>query len=188
MSPLQIAVRTILEQPLAYEWSVQGFGLLRLYMRNDARLHIWDKRLRYQNVSMIHNHSWWLHSTVVVGELRNRRYVRTGLGDDTAMWCKRLVTGYSTRDVSEPKLVLMRALDVEFYRPGDAYLQAPNVVHETDADDSTVTLMKRNETEGDGQADVYWPADGKWGTAKPRPASTDEILMVTRSVLEKHFA
>lgn len=39
---LQLAVRNILEKPLAFDWSVQGLGMMRVYLDSSkrTRLHI----------------------------------------------------------------------------------------------------------------------------------------------------
>ena len=76
----------ILDNASSYKWSVQGFGMLRLYIRKVGRLHIWDNELRYPGVSVIHNHSWDLESTIIVGAIRNTRYTAGGfvLKDSTS--------------------------------------------------------------------------------------------------------
>jgi hypothetical protein len=154
------------------EWSVQGFGMLRLYIRTIGRLHIWDSALRYPNVSMIHNHSWDLKSTVVAGCIRNTRFTREPLMGRKYVG-QRLVTGYNTRMVTPIEDVRLLDWPTETYLPGDVYAQRAAEIHRTDATDGTVTIMARNEDE-QGEADVFWPADCTWGTAKPRPATPDE--------------
>lgn len=184
---LQLAIRTILEKSTSFEWSIQGFGMLRLHLRDDARIHIWDKSLRYPNVSMIHNHSWDLRSEIVVGELRNARFVESNCGPHFIR--RRLVTGYKTKMVSAEESIRLQIVNgVEHYIAGETYSQLAHEIHSTDAEDSTVALMHRNEHQGDGTADVFWPADKKWGTAKPRIATDAEVEVITDRVLKKHFA
>lgn len=170
--PLQIAVLGILDNADKYEWSVQGFGMLRLYIRKLGRLHIWDSMLRYPGVSMIHNHSWDLRSTIVAGELTNVIFSHNV--DHVSFSGKRLVTGYQTHDVSELPTAILGVTSKQSYLPGECYSQAASLIHRTDAADGTITLMERQEDEN-GQADVYWPYGTEWGTAKPRPATTEEI-------------
>jgi hypothetical protein len=179
--PLRLAVTAILDNATAYEWSVQGFGMLRLYIRDIGRLHIWDSSLRYPDVSMVHNHSWDLRSTVVSGRLVNTRFWQHKAG--APHQGKRLITGYQTRDVQDLGVVLLRAQTPEIYIPGDVYHQRASEIHRTDAEDGTITLMERKEDE-QGQADVYWHAGTEWGTAKPRPATRDEIVEVSQRALK----
>lgn len=190
VTPLQVLALAILDNPLAYQWSVQGFGVLRLYIRDVGRLHIWDSALRYPGVSMIHNHSWDLRSTVIFGCLVNTRFTTTP-PEGYVPWPrperyegKRLITGYQTRDVVTLEPVTLYPNVVETFRSGDEYAQKAHEIHRTDAFDGTVTLMLRKEDEN-GQADVYWPAGTEWGTAKPRPATPEEVKnTVDRALLE----
>jgi hypothetical protein len=181
VAALRLAVIQILDHALDYEWSVQGFGMLRLYIRKIGRLHIWDDHLRYPNVSMIHNHSWDLRSTVVCGALANARYSR----DDVIgrpYKTHRMITGYNCVTVSP--VVDVRLLDhpIERYQPGDDYAQRAHEIHETLAKNGTVTIMQRNEDDN-GQADIFWPADCTWGTAKPRAATQAEIQSTVERAL-----
>ncbi len=183
MSPLQIAVLAILDNAETFSWSVHGFGMLRLYIRNLGRLHIWDSALRYPNVSMVHNHSWDLRSTVVSGQLVNTRFSPTE-GYGAVYEGKRLITGYNTTDVQHfPFPVALMASPSEVYGPGSVYTQHASEVHRTDATDGTISLMERQEDEN-GQADVYWLAGTEWGTAKPRPATSDEVHITVQRALE----
>lgn len=169
------------DQDLKSDWSVQGFGMLRLYIRNLGRLHVWDQALRYPGVSMIHNHSWDLHSTVISGTLANTRFdVNNGRGD--LYHGKRLVTGYQTYDVVDLGKVLLDENFAEFYEAGDSYAQVAHEVHRTDAYNGTITLMLRQEYTN-GQADVYWPVGTEWGTAKPRKATAQEVYQVLQRAL-----
>lgn len=182
MTPLQLAVRAILERAAAYDWSVQGFGLLRLYMGREGRLHVWAPCLRYDGVSVIHDHSWDLHSTIVSGRLVNRRYVETQLPGSSYLK-RKLVTGYNTRFIAPSTRTYLVALKDEVYLPGGEYAQKATEIHETIPDPYTVTFMQRYE-DTDGLATVYWPVGSEWGTAKPRPATPEEVKRVTKRALE----
>jgi hypothetical protein len=186
MSPLQLTVRTILERAEAYEWSVQGFGLLRLYLRDDARLHIWDPELAYDNVSVIHDHSWDLESTIVVGRMTNIRYEETqGPGDPYHK--QSVVTGYKAHLLKEPENVVLEEYQPVIYIPGDVYSQKAAEIHQSVPDPYTVTFMKR-KADIDGVANLYWPYGTSWGTAKPRKATEEEVFRASLRVLEKHYA
>lgn len=182
MTPLQILTLHILDHASEFEWSVQGFGMLRLYIRKIGRLHIWDRRLRYPGVSMVHNHSWDLRSTIISGSLTNIIYVPTQAGGQMYAG-KRLITGYHTTDVHPLEPVRLTGKK-RYYLPGEIYEQQASVIHETDAEDGTITLMEREDNE-QGQADVYWPAGTEWGTARPHRARPDEIVPIVASALDR---
>lgn len=184
---LQLAVIQILDaavgqiehgQPLYGDWSVQGFGVLRLYIRRIGRLHIWDSQLRYPGVSMIHNHSWDLRSTVVFGELRNTKFLELPADDlrsgSEAYWKHRLLTGYKARVINGSEQVRLHKYPGKVYQPGEQYVQAADEIHLTETLDGTVTLMERNE-DTNGEADVYWRVGERWGDATPRRATLDEV-------------
>lgn len=197
MNPLRLLVTSILDHARHYTWSVQGFGLLRLYIRRVGLLHIWDSTLRYPNVSMIHNHSWDLHSTIIAGSLRNTRFhERQQPKPNWQPYMKqRLVTGYNSKMVTDPKLVYLLPKETEVYKPMYAcdapamvYHQKASQIHITDAADGTITLMHREDDEH-GQADVYWSQDCSWGTAQPRLATQVEIEKTVNkalSILERY--
>jgi hypothetical protein len=193
VQPLRLAVLQILdtaigqldhEHPLYGDWSVQGFGVLRLYIRKVGRLHVWDDGLRYPNVSMIHTHSWDLTSTVVSGALTNIRYTEeTVPGVGSPFKKQRLLTGYQSRQVSPVVDVNLMPWPLEELRAGDIYHQRAAEIHKTVARNGTVTLMERTE-DNNGEADVYWPADCTWGTAKPRRATLDEVRTTVLKAIE----
>ena len=68
-------VRTILEHPADYAWTMQDIGLLglRLDDRREYRLHVWDPRSRVGQAP-IHDHPFDFSSTSVAGEVTNIRY------------------------------------------------------------------------------------------------------------------
>jgi hypothetical protein len=180
---LQLAVRDILRHPQSFEWSVQGFGLLRLYFGEEGRLHVWAPCLRYDNVSTIHDHSWHLRSTIVFGKLQNKRFVDCGPSDPTH-YRQQVVTGYNARLLDEPQLRRLAMHSYEVYRPGDEYSQRAEEIHETIADPYTITLMER-DADKDGIANLYWSKDTTWGTAKPRKATPEEVERVTQRALKQ---
>ena len=173
--PLRITVQAILDHSTSFEWSVQGFGMLRLYIRKIGRLHIWDSALRYPNVTMIHNHSWDLVSTVVCGRLVNTRYRISEKNEEGVSFNQQqLITGYQTRMTTPVQTVPLSVRAEEVYTSGQVYSQYANEIHRTDAINGTVTLMERIDDE-EGRAEVYWPSNTEWGTAKPRLASLEEV-------------
>lgn len=192
MTPLQTTTLAILDNATSFKWSVQGFGMLRLYIRDLGRLHIWDSMLRYPGVSMVHNHSWDLRSIVISGKLVNTRFsvVKPPLAntDMAALYeGKRIITGYNTKNVESLGIVSLYQHAPEHYFVSDTYRQVASEIHRTDAEDGTITLMHRQD-DAQGQADVYWPAGTEWGTATPREAQPREIIQVVGRAIERLVA
>jgi hypothetical protein len=194
----QIAVLEILDGALRElaagrmpggDWSVQGFGMLRLYIKKIGRLHVWDTALRYPAVSMIHNHSWDLRSHVVSGVVQNTRYLvfeneegaRKYWGEKASIfklepfYKHTMITGYNCEVVVPQSTVFLHGYRPELFRAGEHYTQAASEIHRTDASDGTITLMERNE-DVNGQADIFWPEGEEWGTARPRRATRDDLF------------
>lgn len=183
----QALARAILSNALDFQWTIQGMGFMRLHLTGHCRLHVWDSRLRVPGVSMIHDHlQWALNSTILSGELVNRIYVE-GEGD----WGGRpydwatIKPGAGCYFKSETKRTyLMPIVLPERLLPGDTYRQAPDVIHETDAADGTVTIIRKEPTEDDS-ARVFWPAGTTWGSAEPRPATAGEVRLIAERALHR---
>lgn len=189
---LKTFVQFILENVEKFEWTLQGMGLLRLYLPNDCRLHIWDSRYRTSNVSMIHDHlQWGLKSTVLAGNLTNIKYIVDPVWNFTNdvekthkfMFIK---AGVGCKQIScEHEIPLVQQNPVQ-YRQGQSYEQQPNEIHRTDAEDGTVTLMQKYPTDTD-QARVFWPIGEEWVSAEPRVATLKEIRDIANNALERWF-
>lgn len=181
---LQASVRFILAHADKFEWSLQGMGMLRLYL-GDTRLHVWDQTHAAPGVSMIHDHQQWgLRSTVIAGSLINQRYVERGQWQP--MWfpfhAVTLKAGYGCAFVDQPRLTWLRPLTPECYGPGESYGQLPGEIHESKPQGIVVTLMQKLPT-GSDLARVFWPQGSQWGSAEPRPATRDEIVDITRKAV-----
>ncbi len=192
-------VQKILENPLGLSWSVQGLGMLRLYLDKTQRyrLHIWDSSLRVPNVSPIHDHPWHLKSFIVAGVLEQKRYYIGGItsavsyvaGCDDALPSEILQMsfikcGEGACTKTEP--IAMKAYDcgLEVYTPGQSYSQFKDEVHESMAKDGTVTIVDRTFTADRDTARVFWRGNGGWVDAAPRRATDREVLRVTQRALE----
>jgi hypothetical protein len=75
--------RTILEHATDFQWSIQGFGMLRLYLAPDVRLHVWSESHQVPNVSLIHDHPWHFTSHVLSRKIANVRYRIEPIGEHT---------------------------------------------------------------------------------------------------------
>jgi hypothetical protein len=174
-------VMSILERSESFDWTVQGFGMLRTKIKDAGRIHVWDSRLRNALVSDVHAHPWPLTSTIISGELINVRYreVDTNSPQDVAlalrhkaMWFRRslIKTGEGGGLTGESTRVLLRPEPPEIYTAGETYAQQPEEVHRTIPRDGTVTLMERPMGEPLQETVVYWPDGAEWVTAEPCPA------------------
>lgn len=199
-------VRKILERPLAYDWTLQGFGLLRLYLRDVGRIHVWDDRYAVRGVSVIHDHFWPLESIILAGSLTNIRYALE-LGEVSAThWVQAIRTGEGGGPIGDKRACRLTVRSVETYtldaaetaesegasihREGEfagMYWQGAHEIHETRAVRGTVSVMARPEHQGEAKtARVFWPHGSHWVSAEPRPATPAEIGTITTYALA-HF-
>lgn len=184
---LQAMARAILENAHAFKWSLQGMGLLRLHLPGNCRLHVWDSRFRKPGVSMIHDHlQWALKSTILSGDLVNRKYrdFYPGTFDTPTHSFSTIKPGYGTFFKHDPKPIKLIESEVHRYRPGDCYMQSPQEIHQTEARDGTVTIMRKTPTK-DESARVFWPIGTEWGSAEPREASSMEVAAIVGLALER---
>lgn len=185
LKQLRVLTRAILERAQAFPWTLQGMGMLRLHLSDDTRLHVWDSRYRVKGVSMIHDHmQWGLESTIVAGRLRNHQYTMGIAGEP--MKFAVLKPGAGCHFKSEVTPCNLYAHAPMQYDEGATYRQLPLEIHETDALDGTVTLMKKFPTL-DESARVFWPADGDWVSAEPRAATAAEIEAITQNALREWY-
>lgn len=185
MKPEKALARAILSNAHAYEWSLQGMGMLRLHLSDNYRLHVWDSRYRVPNVSMVHDHlQWGLHSTVIAGRLVNRRYVEGDKGEPYMF--STLKPGYGCYFKHDAQDVRLCALLPDRYAESESYSQHPFEIHQTDAEDGTVTLMRKTPTD-DESARVFWPVGTEWVSAEPRRATPAEVADITSRALDLWF-
>lgn len=208
---VKMMVKAILRSPTDLEWSVQGLGMMRTYLSDEVRLHIWDPRLRVPKVSPIHDHPWHLKSQVVAGTLRQNRFVLKAhkewstaktdyewvhypkeRGVDNAeaveeMWWAPIRCGDKAYTKAHPKEVQLYRMPLEIFREGEVYTQTKAEIHETIPDMGTVTIVTRSFSGDKESANIFWRGDKEWVDAKPRSATMDEIIDVTKYALRTWF-
>lgn len=193
-------VRTILQRASNYQWTVQGFGMLRLYLAKVGRIHLWDSRVRTGNVSDMHTHPWPLRSTIIAGEIVNERYAEIpealspaladalACGERRAMWAQLLQTGEGGGLKGAPREVVVRRMSREIYRAGNVYSQRPAEIHVSLPVDGCVTIMERPKgPDFTEHAWVYWDREAGrmgWVSAEPRPATIREVGQAAAHALE----
>lgn len=170
-------VAAILSKPLAHEWTLQGFGMLRLHINGEYRLNLWDSRYRVPDVSMMHTHPWNFTSLVVSGCLINTRYTKGTLGD--VRYHRGLIKpgpgGGKLQTFSDAHLFAEYS---EVYHSGEFYCQRHDEIHVSEPHDGTITLNRRVRT-GEDVAEVFWRYGSEWVSAEPRIATVDEVLDIT---------
>jgi hypothetical protein len=183
-------VKKILEKAEFYEWSLQGFGMLRLHMDYGVRLNVWDSRYRVPNVSLMHSHPWNFVSYIVAGELQNIRWVLANHVSTTEFdtpFEHAIIKPGPGGGLRENKgLVVLLQQNGEVYKAGESYCQKFDEIHVSDPLDGTVTVNER-ERVGEDLAYVYWPKGTEWVSAEPRPAKLHEVRDITENALKKWF-
>jgi hypothetical protein len=179
-------VKSILTHPRDFSWSVQGLGMLRTYISDELRLHVWDSRLRVPNVSDLHTHPWDLHSTVVAGVYEQRRYEYDDALTAEVFNRARIKCGENACVIGQDKVLLVPS-PRESYEAGHTYFQHRAEIHQSFPLNGTVTLVQRFFKQDRDHADVFWQGDGGWVDAAPRAASRNEVLDVTHYALIRWF-
>ncbi len=194
----RVLVKSILESAIDYEWSIQGFGMLRLYLEPEVRLHIWDSHYRIESASLVHTHPWNFESFIVAGMMRNYQYQESkDLNPnkrtyDCKMWKQEIIPGERARAATNGNayLVAMEHPEVDIYTVGNTYRQLRTVPHMSEYEDGTVTIISRHDRTEQDRAFSYWPKSyGKqgWISAAPRVATTKEVDDITQRSLKRWF-
>jgi hypothetical protein len=187
----RLLVENILQHPTEFKWSVQGLGMMRIYLSKAVRLHIWDSALKIPGVSALHTHPWDLRSTVVAGIYRQYRYVAK---DPAAIKLTpnynfaRIQCGEKACVMEEAKPVFLQEGEPEAYYQGESYQQTKDEIHYSFPEDGTVTLVERTFYADTEFANVYWRGKGGWVDAKPRAATFEEVRDVTQRSLALWFS
>jgi hypothetical protein len=186
----KLLVKKILENPSGYLWSLQGLGMLRLYLSTEVRLHVWDSRFRIADVSTVHNHPWGFESYIVAGRVKQYRFkpVAETHHHVESFLCSVLKCGAGNCERTPPESAfLFRQLE-ESYGEGHLYHQHADEIHDSAPDDGTVTLVTRHFTKEDvDHARVFWPSGTEWVSAEPRPATPAEVYEITSFALAMWF-
>lgn len=188
---IRLLVENILKHPKDFEWSVQGLGMMRVYLSQAVRLHIWDSALKVPGVSPLHTHPWDMTSTVVAGRYKQHRYFEDSdpmareLGEEFNVVT--IKCGENACTMEEPKKVRLIEAPLEIYKEGASYFQNNNEIHLSCPEDGTVTLVERTFKADRDHAKVFWRGKGDWVDAKPRPAEPHEVQEVTDRALRIWF-
>lgn len=188
----QLFAKALLEQAEHghMDCSVQGLGMMRIYLSEGVRLHVWHHDLEVFGVTKIHEHPWDFESLVICGELENYRYLKSDEKvKDTECYVQDMLLCGTGNLAHREHLCWLGSYHPSgkpnTYVPGGTYSQRYDEIHRTDFVDGTVTLIRRNFVNDDrDHAYVYWPDNRRFVSAEPRSATPQEILRVTGAALK----
>lgn len=173
----------ILRNALKFEWSIQGLGMLRLYLNPAQRLHVWSREAKRSDVSTIHDHPWDFESLVISGSIDNLIFEQMPRG--LPHFRQRILCGPGGGVDGAPEEVGLICRMRTTYYPDDSYVQRAEVIHESDPTEGTVTLITRTFRPDTEHANVFYEAGKTWVSAEPRVATMAEIERVTGSALAR---
>lgn len=182
-------VKLILEQATSFAWELKGLGLMRTYLSDDLKLHVWDKQSQIDNVSMTHEHPWSFESLIVAGclkQYRLQRYSHWVLGSEpfesSIVQC-----GPGGRLLTDVDLCHLHRGQLETYHEGQGYKQDSREIHQSLPEDGTVTLVRRISYQPARAARVYWPANEEWVSSEPIMATPEKIRRIADNTLRTWF-
>lgn len=186
-------VKKILERASDYEWELKGLGLIRTYLTEDSKLHVWDNELKVPNVSMIHEHPWSFESLIVAGQLQQVRYKRFETCDKIETMFAHPYLGSTVTCgpggclQTNPQPCYLAPQARECYHEGQSYVQTTSEIHYSMPEDGTVTLVKRLDYRLVREANVYWPQGEQWVSSEPRLATKEEINRAVEKSFHRWF-
>ncbi len=182
-------VRHILEHSPNYYWTLQGLGMLRLYLSGGAqrlRLHVWDSRFAVPGVSVIHNHPWDFTSYIIAGRLENHLFDPHPFYGKQYV-CQSIKCGEGGGLEGRSFIKRMRVSPPMTYLEGNHYYQVAQQVHASVPQDGTVTVIERVFGGDQDHAQVFWEPGLEWVSAEPRPATEEEVRKICLNAIEKWF-
>ena len=168
-------VKKILNNPLDYEWELQGFGMLRTYIAKNTRLQIWLKEFIVPNVTDIHTHPWNFESLIYQGDITNYCFMESENSNDNKFDKCLILTGENAY-VKEKIPTILEIASIDHYTAGNSYYHKKTIPHRIDFSDGTITILTKSNIDKDSLAYSYVPNGKEWVSAAPRPATKKEIL------------
>ena len=174
----------------SHSFGMEKLGLLRIRLapideNQDASLHIWDKRLRDNDVSDTHTHPWHLKSFILSGTITDIVYSSMPGwfprgSDDLYYQHYKFFPGDDPRAEWQGK-VLLRQKNRSTFGPSEFYEHSPEAVHRTIPSERAVTYVTKRR-EGPDVASVY--AFGPWVNARPVEENYQFAVHVLRAAAE----
>jgi hypothetical protein len=186
----KLLVRTILSHATSFDWSLQGFGMFRLYLSKEQRLHVWDDRFAVPNVSTIHTHPWHFTSYVVSGRMTDVLYevhplIPLAVPGSDSYEKQQIVCGPGGGACGPVEHVLLSKLQEVTIEEGQSYSLTADAFHESKPEPGTVTIIDREFREDTEHAYVCFPHGQKWVSAEPRPALVKEVEAMAERALAR---
>lgn len=184
----RLLVKSILLRAVAFDgWSLQGFGMFRLYLSKAVRLHVWDDRFMVPNVTTIHSHPWHFRSTVISGAITDRLYEVIAFGEKSnpTHHCQKIVCGPGGGATGDMSAVQLRLLQEVTLKEGQSYGLTADAFHESVPEPGTVTIIERQFREDTEHAYVCFPHGQQWVSAEPRPATMREVEAMAERALAR---
>lgn len=176
-------IRFILTNALKFEWSIQGLGMLRLYLSPSQRLHVWSREAKRTDVSTIHDHPWDFDSLIISGSIENLIFENVPQGLPHLR--QQILCGPGGGVCGAPEEVGLICRTRTTYGSGWSYFQKAEVIHESEPSEGAVTLITRTFRPDTEHANVFYEAGKTWVSAEPRVATAAEIERITRSALDR---
>lgn len=178
------SIDEIIYHPREYSgWSLQGFGMLRLNLTKDIRLHVWSQEHQVKDVSLVHDHPWDFNSAILHGEMENRLYNQfAGPASGAPFQYATILCGPGGGKRSENQECFLEEYHRITFKRGQTYYQESDIIHASFPKTGTVTLVERYFKPDTEHARVFWPKGEQWVSAEPRPATAAEILDICQSV------
>ncbi len=180
-------VKFVLSNAILFPWTVSGLGMMRTYITETMKIHVWHSSLLVENVTLHHNHPWAFESTVIAGKVMDSTFT---LHDDVVEMGH--IYREVTLDVGKPggnnmidegRHVWLVADEPTTLNPGDSYKHKPEDIHFVNFVDGSVTLIDKHMGDVEDHAKVYVPTGEKWVDAKPRKATPSQAEYVARIAL-----
>jgi len=183
-------IKDLLLHPEGLPWTIQGFGMLRLYTDGDqiGRLHIWDtEEMAVENVTRTHDHPWDFTSRIVSGSLTNLRFdYATAFDPGSMQWNGQLIkTGEDAHGLAQPETYWLMPDVPENYTPGDIYHQDAPEIHESMPSRGCVTVVERNFSRPRDRATVFYRDQDSWVDARVMMASPEQVKHFTQLALSR---
>lgn len=177
-------IKGILKNAENFKWSLQGFGMLRLYLSESVRLHVWDDRYRVKDVSDIHTRPWDFHSTVIAGFITDNVYEFYPGGEEYSY--SRMLAGENAH-LKGGTMPIELKRSFKLYGENGTYNHSLDDIHNTHYQNGSVTLVARRFFNDRDHASVFWRKGKEWVDARPRPATNEEVKNICGYSLETWF-
>ena len=176
----KLLIRNILQHPLEFPWRYQDIGLLvlRLDDHREDVLHVWAPD-RCIGTPPIHDHPFDFVSRIIVGELKNARYVESPSG------AKYLRERYTPpNEASRTTDYVQLSSEVETFGEGDAYAQRADELHDSHQLPGTVTVMHRGAFQAMAELTVCrLDEKAPWVSGASRTPTSVEVTDITKQAL-----